>query len=397
MSDKETKVRTPLFPRYSRVRATMKILAGVHKSDVMHLIQAIWDQTGTPQNPVDWSEPDRWIDERLSGADAKLARRIWVESSNQVNPRHIYGSYLFINGFELLVTNREGVYEPSERGRLFLKDDPATVQYLDEMEGMLKLLNILATKTQAKRGDLLPEWTEFLQECSKFTTTGTIRDSLSRRLRNLVERNLVSRDGITYTITDVGLKYAQSGSAVDDDPKRAVLRAANQHNAKQREALYALLCGMRPYQFEHLIRELLESIGYEDVIVTKESGDKGVDVVATVQFGITTVREVVQVKRTPNSSVGRPLLDQLCGALPYHQAIRGTLITLGTVSKGARDAAVYPGAAPISLIDGEKLLDMLIEHGVAIKKRTVDLFEVDKVTFEKGIQGEAANVDGEEP
>ena len=38
-------------------------------------------------------------------------------------------------------------------------------------------------------------------------------------------------------------------------------------------------------------------MGYEDVTVTQQSGNKGVDVVATVQFGITTVTEVVQVKR----------------------------------------------------------------------------------------------------
>lgn len=68
--------------------------------------------------------------------------------------------------------------------------------------------------------------------------------------------------------------------------------------------------------------ELLEAIRYEDVEVTKESGDKGVDVVATVQFGITTITKVVQVKRQ-QGSIGRPILDQLRGAFPYHKAIRG--------------------------------------------------------------------------
>ena len=130
----------------------------------------------------------------------------------------------------------------------------------------------------------------------------------------------------------------------------------NQYNTTQREELHMALSSMHPYQFENLISELLEAMGYEDVTVTKESGDKGVDVVATIQFGITTITEVVQVKRTPKSSIGRPIIDQLRGALPYHNAIQGTLITLGTVSKGARDAALYPGAAPISLIDGDKIL-----------------------------------------
>ena len=83
----------------------------------------------------------------------------------------------------------------------------ATMQMLDEAEGLLMLLAILATKTQAKR---------------------------------------------------------------------AVLRALNSHNARQREALRELLAVMLPYQFEHLIGDLMEAMGYEDVTVTKQSGDKGV-------------------------------------------------------------------------------------------------------------------------
>ena len=61
---------------------------------------------------------------------------------------------------------------------------------------------------------------------------------------------------------------------------------------------------------------------YDDVEVTKESGDKGGDVVATVQFSITTITEVVQVKRQ-QGSIGRPILDQLRGVLSYYKAIRG--------------------------------------------------------------------------
>ena len=364
----------------------MPILEGQKKSDVTHLIQAIWEQTGTPQKPVDWTEPDKWIEERLHDSHAKLARRIWEESGRLVNPRHIYGAYLFINGFGLLNIRNDGVYDISEVGHAFLTSEPTTIQALDDAEGILKLLSILATKKQAKRADLLPEWADFLQEYSKFTTSGTFKDTLSRRMANVVERKLVTRDGNAYDITEAGLKYLNKVAPEDADSKRDALLAMERYNAMQREALRQALSTMHPYQFEHLIRELLESIGYDDVIVTKESGDKGVDVVATVQFGITTITEVVQVKRTPNSSVGRPILDQLRGSLPYHHAIRGTLITLGTISKGAKDAALFPGAAPITLIDGNKLLDMLIEHGVGIKRRDIPMFEVDIGYFDRMAQ-----------
>jgi restriction system protein len=390
MNDPGTKVRTPLFPLYSWVRALLPIFNGQVKSDVTHLIQAIWEQTGTPQNPVDWTEPDKWIEERLKGGHAKLARHIWEASGHLVNPRHMYGAYLFINGFELLSIKNDGLYELSEDGKNFLKNDLATLQTLDEAEGILKLLSILSTKKKAKRGDLVPEWAEYLQEYSKFTTPGTFKDTLSRRISNLVERNFVAKDGNTYDITEDGLKYFNKTAPVEIDSKRDVLLAVDRYNKVQREALFEALSAMHPYQFEHLISELLEAIGYEDVTVTKASGDKGVDVVATVQFGITTITEVVQVKRTPNSSIARPILDQLRGSLPYHHAIRGTLITLGTISKGAKEAALFPGAAPITLIDGEKLLDMLIEHKVGIKKRDIPMFEVDAAYFDEKIQAQSS-------
>lgn len=394
MSEIHYRVRTPFFPLYSWVRGTLRILRGVRKSDVTRLIQSIQRQTGTPQNPVDWSEPDSWIPERLEGDDATLAHRIWKESRRLVNPRHIYGTYLFINGFELLVPDADGIYRLSEQGEAFLADDPATVQALDEEEGLLQLLAILATKTQAKRGDLLPEWSEFLQEHSRFSTSATFKDTLTRRLANLVERGLVEREGNRYTITDAGLSYAEQSLPEDKDPKRAVLRAVNNHNAQQRLALRELLAVMPPYQFEHLIGDLMEAMGYEDVTVTKQSGDRGVDVVATVQFGITSVREVVQVKRHGGRvSIQRQIIDQLRGSLPYHQAIRGTLITLGKVSKGAKEAALFPGAAPITLIDGEKLLELLIEHGIGIKKRPVDLWEVDPTALEKELEAEVPDAE----
>jgi restriction system protein len=391
MSDPDTKVRTPLFPFYSWVRALLPIFNGQKKSDITHLIQAIWDQTGTPQNPVDWTEPDKWIEERLKGSHAKLARRIWEESKHLVNPRHMYGAYLFINGFELLNINVDGAYEISVIGAAFLKGEVATLHKLDEAEGLLKILTILTSKKQAKRADLLPEWEVFLQEYSNFKTPGNYKDTLSRRISNLVDRNLVIRDGNAYDITQAGLEYLNRVAPVEVDSRRDVLLAVDRYNKEQREALFEALSAMHSYQFEHLISELLEAIGYEDVTVTKASGDKGVDVVAKVQFGITTITEVVQVKRTPNSSIGRPILDQLRGSLHYHNAIRGTLITLGTISKGAKDAALFQGAAPITLIDGEKLLDMLIEHKVGVKKRDIPMFEVDAAFFEGKDQAKIAD------
>ena len=327
MNEHINKVRTPLFPIYSEVRQLLSILEGVPKATVTQMIKSIGEQTGTPQNPVEWSDPDTWIADRLSGQEAELANHIWEASERTVNPRYVYGSYLFINSYELLASDSIGKYQLTERGKAFLDGKPEVVHELDDIEGLGQLLAILATKTRAKRGDLLPEWGDFLRENSNFGTDSTIKDTLRRRLMNLMDRGLLSREGNTYIITSEGISYAASFALTPEDPKREVLKAINSYNADQREILRERLVAMSPYRFENLVRELLEAMGYEDVTVTKESGDRGVDVVATVQFGITTVTEVVQVKRH-RGNISRPILDQLRGALPYHEAIRGTLITL---------------------------------------------------------------------
>ena len=136
------------------------------------------------------------------------------------------------------------------------------------------------------------------------------------------------------------------------------------------------LAEMNPFKFESLVKLLLEEMGYDNVQTTSPTNDKGVDVVANIELGISSVREVIQVKRH-KGHVNRTVLDQLRGSLHRFSAVRGTVITTGRFSKGTQEAAFERGAAPITLIDGEKLLDLLIEHQIGVSKKTVDYLEFD--------------------
>ena len=100
------------------------------------------------------------------------------------------------------------------------------------------------------------------------------------------------------------------------------------------------------------------------------------DVVADIELGITAVREVVQAKRH-RRTIQRKDLDALRGSLYRFNAVRGTIVTTSRFAKGTREAAFATGAAPITLIDGDKLIDLLIEHGIGVRKRTIELLEVD--------------------
>ena len=380
--DKKKIVRTPLFPLYSEVQQLITILDGATKQAVWSMIKALFDQTGTPQNSVDWSNPDEWIENKLKGIEQTLARKIWKDSANKINPRHIYGSYLFINTYELLVTDSQGVYRLSKQGKEFIGQNLGITRKIDEEEGLPQLLSILAAHSPGKRGDLLEEWSEFLLVNSNYGTPSTIKDTLRRRLLNLVERGFIAREGNTYSITDSGVQYATSvDNQLTEKPHQAVLKAIKGYNDAQIDGLRERLENMHPYRFEMLIKDLLEAMDYEDVVVTKQSGDKGVDVVANYHFGITQIKEVVQVKRH-KANITRPVLDQLRGVLPLHGAIRGTIITIGGFAKGCIDAAVFPGAPPITLIDGSTLIELLVKHEVAVKKKPHALFEIEESYFD---------------
>ena len=143
MEQQAYKVRTPLFPPYSTVRHLLGIMPGAPKSEWVQMISDIFEQTGTPQNPVDWSDPDRWITERLSGSSAALAQRVWEESRHEVNPRYTRGTYLFNNNHVLLEPDNQGIYQVTDRGAAFQvavgtaheRDDSGTTEDLATADG----------------------------------------------------------------------------------------------------------------------------------------------------------------------------------------------------------------------------------------------------------------------
>ncbi|MEM1416314.1 MAG: restriction endonuclease [Myxococcota bacterium] len=386
-TEPERRVRVPLFPPYSEVRHLLRVWPGRPRRQITGLKATIGALRGTPQQTVDWTDPDAWIEERLSGEDRELAEAIWKGSDGAVNPRHSYGHWLLATKYELLAEDAAGIMQLTDVGRGFLDSPGGDVEVaLDEGEGLIKLLSIVADTGPARSAALMEDWTEYLQRHSSFNSDSTMSGALRQRLNNLLERALVERRSSLYSVTQRGLDYlAQVGDedsvGGQEQPELRVL-IRDQEKAV-RESLRDLLLDMDPFAFEHLIKRLLEEMDYQNVRVTSPGGDGGVDVIADIELGITSVREVVQVKRH-RRTIQRKDLDALRGSLYRFDAVRGTIISTSSFSKGTKEAAFATGAAPITLIDGDKLVDFLIEHGIGVRKRTVELLEVDADDFIDG-------------
>lgn len=378
-------VHVPHFPTYSNARIFLKVTEGYARRTLMKMREFIEEQIGTPQETRDWSEPSIWIPEILTDREKELATRLWEESKGQLNPRHINGLWIICSYYSLCKPDTRDVLQITEFGQDFLNyDSGETVHRIDFSEGLLALLAIVAEHGPGKRSDILPHFTEFLLAHSRVKAPSAVSSMWYARTVNLLARNLIRRDGTTYAIDSKGLDYLQkvgssfphestgtSGGQSENELRRLLEKQA----VEVKEGLLEQLRQINPYQLEHVVKTLLEAMGYENVEVTKPSNDGGVDVVGDITIGITYVREVVQVKRH-QGNIQRKTLDELRGSLHRFKAYRGTIITTGKFSGGAKQAAFEQGAAPITLIDGERLVDLLIENEIGARKETVSVLKL---------------------
>ena len=386
MNKDQVRSLTPHLPTYSQVRHFIAIVDGTQYSLYSETFNTIWEQRGNPQENVDWSDPDDWIPERLSGKAAEFASRVWRGSKGEVNPRHMRGMWWVARTHKLLERDDADILRLSNRGKTFIDTRQVDLAAeIDSYEGMLTLLQIIADRSPGKRGDFLPPFRDFCLALTRYKSDNSIKAGLRNRLLNLVERNLILRSGMSYEITEEGLNYLSKythllpGLSSPDRSKQAELRRiARALRTEGRNQLLDFLVEMNPFKFEELVQFLLEEMGYTDVTTTSPTNDKGVDVVGNIELGISSVREVVQVKRRKSGNIGRKVLDQLRGSLHRFEATRGTIITTTGFSAGTKKAAFESGAAPITLIDGQKLIDLLIEHEIGIKIQTVEYFEFDQ-------------------
>lgn len=382
MTENDSRALTPGLPDYTRARHFLRVMDGVQYPLYRSTYNAIWEQRGSPQDQVDWTEPDVWIAERLGGAEQVLAQRIWAESKHELNPRYLRGSWYLTTKHDLLERGAEDVLKVTSFGQQFLDDpDGRVVAAIDAYEGVLTILQLVAERGPGKRAEFLEGFAGFCNADTTYRSDNVIKGALYDRLRNLVERGYVQLRSLTYQITDSGLRYLERYAGLvpgrQAGSKQTELRQLTKDLTQQaREQLGEHLAAMDPFKFEELVKFLLEEMGYADVVTTSPTNDRGVDVVANIELGISFVREVIQVKRH-RGNINRTILDQLRGSLHRFSAVRGTIITTGGFSRGTMSAAFERGAAPITLIDGEKLIDLLVAHEVGVTKHTLEYLEFD--------------------
>lgn len=116
-------------------RKLTKTLDGVNRKLFKKMSDQIEEASGTPQEPMDWKEPRKWIpallNEGVFDEETKaIAEKLWSEG---LNPRHYnypHARPAVRHGF---LTDKGDKYSLTEEGRSFVKGDEKVVdKYLWE-------------------------------------------------------------------------------------------------------------------------------------------------------------------------------------------------------------------------------------------------------------------------
>ena len=174
-------------------------------------------------------------------------------------------------------------------------------------------------------------------------------------------------------------KENSSASVTDEEkddekiPEEQIADAYNQWRDELASDLRSRIKGIKPKDFEKLVAELLVKMGYGRGEVVGGSSDGGVDAIMT-QDRLGLEKVYIQIKHW-NKKISPKAIREFNGVLSELGKPKGVFVTSSTFTKNAKEEA----AINLELIDGPKLIDLMIEYDLGlIKKATYEILEVDE-------------------
>jgi restriction system protein len=183
-----------------------------------------------------------------------------------------------------------------------------------------------------------------------------------------------------WAITDQGRKrLEQENRDQADATKRTVPTSVSlvdlheKYELQFRSKLLDRLYELTPTQFEHFARHLLVAYGFVQVTVTQVAKDGGIDGHGLLKVGLARMAVAFQCKRW-EGNVSRPEVDKFRGAIQgeYEQ---GVFFTTSDFTKQAMGASIKKGAVPVVLLNGESIVDLMIEKEFGVQKKPLQIYE----------------------
>jgi len=175
-----------------------------------------------------------------------------------------------------------------------------------------------------------------------------------------------------------------AGTSGDGEPQsgdKGLLAATTLEEAEEaaRQAILDYLASMNPYGFQDLVGKLLEAMGYHVLWIAPKGKDGGLDLIAQGDpLGVNGPRIKGQVKRRPDSKTTEEELRSFLSLVEANDV--GVYISLGGFTSDTQSAS-RRSSRRITLIDGEGLLDLWVEHYERVDQEGRDLLPIKPVYF----------------
>lgn len=166
---------------------------------------------------------------------------------------------------------------------------------------------------------------------------------------------------------------AEAHEETPETPQETFERVYTLINDQLADDLLTEVLNQSPAFFEQLVVDLMKAMNYGEGFVTKYSGDDGIDgIIHEDKLGFNLI--YIQAKRwKPDITIGKPELQKFAGAMMGPPKVeKGLFITTAKFSPKAKD---YANAQHIILVDGKKLTELMIEHGVGVSTQKAYLIK----------------------
>jgi restriction system protein len=176
-------------------------------------------------------------------------------------------------------------------------------------------------------------------------------------------------------------KESETAQSVDEvtqakSPLELLEESFSTLQAALKDELLTRLKTGSPAFFERAVLKLLSAMGYGitgDSQLTGQPGDGGIDgVIREDKLGLDIV--CVQAKRYDETSVGRPTIQQFSGSMDGVKAKKGVILTTSSFSREAIAFVDRIEGKRVVLIDGDQLVELMIQHNVGVS--TTEVYEL---------------------
>ena len=182
---------------------------------------------------------------------------------------------------------------------------------------------------------------------------------IRRARQRLVEKGEMSSPSRwVWAITEKG-RQRIGRKAEEGPPAPGFIELYEEYEASFRAQLLDGLSELTPRRFELFARRLLEAYGFVDVKVTGISADGGIDGYGKLHLGLASMNAAFQCRRW-RGNIARAEVDKFRGAI-QGEFEQGVFFVTSDFTLQANNASLKRGAVPILLLNGESIVDLMID------------------------------------